>query len=1707
MSSFIEIDTGTYSEQANAPMVTGLSKTYALHVKRMMVQCKRSEEIRELTKKKAVFDSRQESSKTLKENLHNSNKESSDSTLESEILQDSDPSGTQFLPLKLLEKIESLSDLILQKMSKQNITSSNRILLSKNYSIALMDAKFTLSYVQPNAAKWHGKRRKEIMGKYKEEVLGLHRESDWGVTVAVVLGISFGQIFIAKSISPNNGFLLNLLLSSTIGSFFCFGFQSLNHILMHSTMPYHLKMPLALLASACSPMPWFSYYIAGGHQRNHMNAGSETDIDREALFWIWEKVPHEKLDNPFGAVLWLSTAALFLPLAYMYSMFTCAYYNWKANKVEMTHFITESVCTSVVFYYCGCRWSSSLYLVFSGAFSMGFLGHPYLGFWLLQHLCVYDGKSPIHAQPTVSYYGNDLWNYLNYNILLHVEHHDFSKIPWHKVHNLRRIAPEYYTKLKYSTSILELMRFWIFSKGKKFDLTEMQNIVHKDDKRQEHTPSEIKKIQETERRFRRASVEAAHQRRQSVAENRGSDEVEEHTELQNAVKYNVYGDNPEKIGKRQYVASIFESPDPFEMALFYRLILFGVPIANCVLLILSLIFNGPSAETWAYISYVIAPYVTICVATHSMCRPKRIKLSDLKEEFVMVSFGVLVPLLLTLGIHMKYEPSGDYFRVTMKIGMVIVAFFGVAFGGNYMAKSVRQAVGFQDPNVLKEHLRYKVFFGGASMIISILYLVLESGGCVVSYIGKPTAIMLENCNGVKGPNYAVGMHLACIFVYSVYFGPFNTLTTSQLVKLDMTIMQRIEGFVFFFASACALFLFGAKRQNTGLPPLYERFMAMVYMGWFIIYSLELIHVFRILKQQKMRKLAIELEAKQEVEIVKEELMDLDRHPNHHFVRDHGMRNSKFDSAGSDIELGTTTPDTVKRNIPDFSLTTSERTRAISGSGIKTSRRVSDTMKKESGGFKRGKKETPEEQYVDAFHPILRFFLVNFCILEAAFVAFPPILNLLGIYEFHPQASHNMLLSAFACWPLVGLFIGTVCFSDFHGPRPKIAWNETIVYFFGALISWSCSGLFGFDMWSKGSTFIQVLLLVFVFIVTLVFYVFCMAMKFRCHRLPLKKKNEVVTNAFFTVGYAMLPIVYLSLESIGSVLHRNNLEFGGSRDIVKVNFLACMHVFGIAAYQIFYAPFSRYKAKDILKGNFDRLVGAELACFMISTMITLFVLATKVIDDDSAEKTDTGKMTHPERVLESMHTISSYFFGMGWMFVYVSNSMKFLGFFGGNSLSKKKRAIPDVKSKGCCGFFFSICNAFIVIGRSLKQNPQDGDDATSKIRADSLSGDESVGNGSRVVSLERVKSHRHFTLSRLWRMSFSVVPLGVMPLVTLMWNIVGPKKAPFPYLYLAFAPLNVLSSYVIFFSSPMDVSYPWLEVAVYLVGGPMVLIGGGIAEITHVSKGTPMQTIWTIFALRCFFSCILIYFLPTFMKLRKAIGETVPDLQAFVTDVVFTGTLKALVPVSYVCFTSLGCIVTSYENRQRLDKEIDVSCFQELATSVGVALHLVGVCVYQPFLLNKYVDYGISDIIQFTLPLRDKVNLCLVALSSGVSMCLFAYRNFDAWNGPHQMFIFVAGGILIIMCIWFWVLGQGAKHVTRLANQAREGGGDGKVQQRRRTGSVGVPRGRRGSAVHRGSITEGGTVENKFEEINNDANQTMGFATGEFGLGVLAPGLV
>lgn len=308
---------------------------------------------------------------------------------------------------------------------------------------------------------------------HSKEIRELHAKSDLLLTIFATLGVSAGQIFLATQVVGKYGLAFDALLAATVGSFFAFGFQALNHILMHSRVrSVALKKGLALVASSCSPLPWFSYYMADGHKRHHMNAGSETDIDRQALFWIWEGVPHKSLDNTLGSLLWVSLAALFLPVAYMYSLFYCFYHVPKNNMVEMAHFLTESATTLLTMMF---TWranpclSSILYLVFSGAFSMGFLAHPYLGFWILQHLCVLNPLDPSSSQPTVSYYGSSGWNWLNFNILYHVEHHDFSKLPWHLAGTVRDLAPEYYDGLKHCDSIRGLVGFWLRAKGKKMD--------------------------------------------------------------------------------------------------------------------------------------------------------------------------------------------------------------------------------------------------------------------------------------------------------------------------------------------------------------------------------------------------------------------------------------------------------------------------------------------------------------------------------------------------------------------------------------------------------------------------------------------------------------------------------------------------------------------------------------------------------------------------------------------------------------------------------------------------------------------------------------------------------------------------------------------------------------------------------------------------------------------------------------------------------------------------------------------------------------------------------------------------------------------------------------------------------------------------------------------------------------------------------------
>ncbi|EDQ88166.1 uncharacterized protein MONBRDRAFT_9500 [Monosiga brevicollis MX1] len=212
-------------------------------------------------------------------------------------------------------------------------------------------------------------------------------------------------------------------------------------------------------------------YHQGGHAMHHLHAGTPYDNDATALFWAWEKVPVRWLDSTVGSVLWASAVALALPVIYFGSLLTWYCIHPALNQREVVYAAVDLAATAVAYRLAWQQAGSQalVYLVLSTAFSMGFLGHPLLAFWVTQHVCesppsldgdilcpgehralwrhVAQRALPIYqytAQPSLSYYGSTMYNWLTVNELLHVEHHDFAQIPWTRLPWLARLAPQLY---------------------------------------------------------------------------------------------------------------------------------------------------------------------------------------------------------------------------------------------------------------------------------------------------------------------------------------------------------------------------------------------------------------------------------------------------------------------------------------------------------------------------------------------------------------------------------------------------------------------------------------------------------------------------------------------------------------------------------------------------------------------------------------------------------------------------------------------------------------------------------------------------------------------------------------------------------------------------------------------------------------------------------------------------------------------------------------------------------------------------------------------------------------------------------------------------------------------------------------------------------------------------------------------------------------
>ncbi|VDL92999.1 unnamed protein product [Schistocephalus solidus] len=105
-----------------------------------------------------------------------------------------------------------------------------------------------------------------------------------------------------------------------------------------------------------------------------------------------------------------------------------------------------NVIVQLAFGYVIWRWLGPLafmYLFFSTY--LGFALHPMAAHVISEHYLFADNLA------THSYYGS--MNFLMFNLGYHVEHHDFPYIPFSRLPQLKKMAPEYYNHLPYHSSM------------------------------------------------------------------------------------------------------------------------------------------------------------------------------------------------------------------------------------------------------------------------------------------------------------------------------------------------------------------------------------------------------------------------------------------------------------------------------------------------------------------------------------------------------------------------------------------------------------------------------------------------------------------------------------------------------------------------------------------------------------------------------------------------------------------------------------------------------------------------------------------------------------------------------------------------------------------------------------------------------------------------------------------------------------------------------------------------------------------------------------------------------------------------------------------------------------------------------------------------------------------------------------------------------
>lgn len=308
-------------------------------------------------------------------------------------------------------------------------------------------------FVHSNEQEPHRLRTKKILQQHPEVRLLIGKNK---YTIFAVIGIVLFQVAMAWLVKGSSWWIV-AGAAYLVGAFadhalFVMIHECAHHLLFKSRSANRLAGILANLPQLFPSSISFERY----HIKHHSFQGiHELDAD---LPNRWEA----RLINNFfiGKCIWL----LFYPLFQIFRISRLREIK-PFDKWVALNFAAEAVFIAAIWYWLGVH--AIIYLLLSFFFSVGL--HPLGARWVQEHYLTDD-----EHQETHSYYG--ILNTVAFNVGHHNEHHDFPSIPWNKLPQIRKAAPEYYDTLYYHTSWTKLFFRFLFDR----EISLFHRIIRKD---------------------------------------------------------------------------------------------------------------------------------------------------------------------------------------------------------------------------------------------------------------------------------------------------------------------------------------------------------------------------------------------------------------------------------------------------------------------------------------------------------------------------------------------------------------------------------------------------------------------------------------------------------------------------------------------------------------------------------------------------------------------------------------------------------------------------------------------------------------------------------------------------------------------------------------------------------------------------------------------------------------------------------------------------------------------------------------------------------------------------------------------------------------------------------------------------------------------------------------------------------------------------